>query len=146
MEEYHPPLSARELQERGLVTRAEMEMELSTKANDFDHYATSKSISQTMLNTASIQSLLVILVSVFKDGATALDNYEIALVALIAVSLCLQFTIFVLLVILAKSRKEQFDRCNCTTTSINSTVTSLTGLLLIITSAISILKGHGAPL
>ncbi len=127
-----------------------MQAALSAKENDFDHYATSKSVSQTMLNTSSIQSLLVILVSVFKDGSVALTHYQIALVVLIAVSLSLQFTIFVLLVILAKTRKEQFEGLcrGCTTTSMNSTVTSLTGLLLIITSAISIVsikQGGGAP-
>lgn len=134
----HHEEERRSLHDRGLVTRGEMESVLTEKENAFDHYATSKSVSQNMLNMSAIQSLLVILVSVFKNGAAVLNSYQIALVVLITVSLLIQFTVFVLLVILAKTHTQQVGASeNCTTTALNSTVTSLSGLLLIVSSAIS---------
>src|SRR3989337_697996 len=81
------------------ITRAQADTELLLKEHEFDHYATSKSISQSMLNISSIQAQIVLLVSLF--GHTRfLNQFEIATVALISASLCLQFTIFVLLVVL----------------------------------------------
>ena len=47
-----------------LLTREQADVERVLKEHEFDHYATSKSISQTMLNTTSIQAQIVILVSI----------------------------------------------------------------------------------
>ena len=118
-----------------MIHRSVVDAEILEKTTKFDHYATSKSVSQTMLDMSAIQSLLVILIKTFK---TSLSGYEIATIVFCCVALVLQFIIFVLLVVLAKSRKEQISK-TCTTTSINTLVTSLSGLLVIVTSAISIL-------
>lgn len=106
---------------------------------DWNSYATSKSVSQTFLNTTSITSqisLLVILLASVDETGKNLNGFQIALVVLISLSLALQFLIFVFLVILAKSKEEKIGR-SCTATGMNSLVTSLTGLLLIISSAIT---------
>ena len=115
------------------------EMEIAARESEFDHYATSKSVSQTMLNTTSIQTQIVILVSIFSGGVASLSGSQISLVVLISISLSLQFIIFVLLVVLAKSRSVTDSLGSFSIESINATVTSLSGLLLIVTSAISVL-------
>jgi hypothetical protein len=94
----------------------------------------SKSVSQNMLNISTIQGLLVILINMFYIHGSHLNGFQIGLIVLIAMSLALQFIIFVLLVVLAKSTET-----NEKITNMNTAVTSLSGLLLIITSAISIL-------
>jgi hypothetical protein len=94
----------------------------------------SKSVSQNMLNISTIQGLLVILINMFYIHGSHLNGFQIGLIVLIAMSLALQFIIFVLLVVLAKSTEA-----NEKITNMNTAVTSLSGLLLIITSAISIL-------
>lgn len=128
-----------------VLTRSEHESEIKDQANSFDHYATSKSVSQNMLNISTIQGLIVIMVDIFARR-TFLNNFQIALIVLICLSISLQFVIFVLLVVLARSRTEQIGTgcCFTTATALNSTVTSLSGLLLMITSGITILATTGA--
>jgi len=135
------------VQKRDLITRFEHDLDLDKKQNDFDHYSTSKSVSQNMLNISTIQGLISTMVNTFAIyGEVGLNGFQIALLVLIGVSVVLQFVIFVLLVVLAKSRKEKVNlkrgqkECATSTADLNSTVTSLTGLLLIITSAIAILS------
>jgi len=108
---------------------------------DFDHYATSKSVSQNMLNISTIQGLIVTMVNMFNVYGNNLGGLQIGLVILIVLSIILQFIIFVLLVILSKAKKTNTKKI----TSMNSAVTSLSGLLLIITSGISVLAIDGAP-
>lgn len=129
------------------TVRKEAEDQAKETEHKFDAYATSKSVSQGMLNTASIQSLITQLVNIFiantVNGAAStmrpLNHFQIALVSLIGLSLLVQFLVFVLLVILAASRSKQVTE-TITTTCLNSTVTMLSGVLLIISSAISILS------
>lgn len=128
--------------ERGLLSRETHENVINQKEHAFDSYATSKSNSQNMLNMSVINTLISILVNLFRTitiQRRSLDGFEISLVSLIALSLTLQFIIFVLLVVLAKSRTEQVTE-TITATSINAAVTSLSGLLLIVSSAISVLS------
>ena len=123
---------------REVFTRAEVENEMKLKEQEFNQYATSKSVSQTLLDTSSIQAQIVILVSTLSSGPSPLSTSQIGLVTLISISLALQFVIFLLLAILATSRLGKVGKC-CTTPSINSLVTTLTGFLMIITSGISVL-------
>lgn len=104
--------------------------------NDDNLYATSKSNSQNMLNISVIQTQILQLVNVSKR---LISGWEAALISMLSLSLSLQFTIFVLLVLLAQSKTEQVTKY-CMATGMNSLVTSLSGLLLIITSAITILS------
>lgn len=104
---------------------------------DFDHYATSKSVSQTMLNTATLQAQILILVNTLSQDA--LSGQQVALVVMIALSMTLELVIFVLLVCLAKTKVVSGKIGRFSTTGTNSLVTALTGLLLMITSAISVL-------
>lgn len=93
-----------------------------------------------MLNVSTIQGLLVTLVNMFyqnKKLGTAFTGFQIALIVLIAISISLQFIIFVLLVILAKAKEA-----NQKISDMNTTVTTLSGLLLIVTSAISIIATY----
>lgn len=101
--------------------------------SDENVYATSKSTSQTLLNTSVFQAQIFQLVSIAQNPLT---NWTIALIVFICLSLCLQFVIFVLLTLLAKSKTEQVTK-DCTATAINNLVTSLTGVLLIVTISIS---------
>ena len=107
------------------------------KEQDFNTYATSKSVSQNLLNMTSISNLITLLVLLFSsvDGGK-LTGFQITLIVLISLSLSLQFIIFILLVVLANAKTERVTR-SCTATSLNNTVTSLTGLLLIISTGIT---------
>ena len=109
---------------------------------DDNVYATSKSTSQGYLNTTIFQSQIFQLVSIIQY--TLLRGWDIALIVFICLSLCLQFVIFVLIVLLAKSKTEQVTK-NCTATAINNLVTSLTGVLLIITISISAMSKIAGP-
>ena len=109
---------------------------------DDNIYATTKSTSQGYLNTTIFQSQIFQLVSIIQY--TLLRGWDIALIVFICLSLCLQFVIFVLIVLLAKSKTEQVTK-NCTATAINNLVTSLTGVLLIITISISAMTKIAGP-
>ena len=65
-------------------------------------------------------------------------GFQIALLVFICMSFLLQVLIFILLVILSKSTKENVGK-NCTTTSINAWVTALTGVSTIVTIVITAL-------
>ena len=112
------------------------ETELIEKDHEWNSYATSKSVSQEFLNVTSIGSQITLLVMLFATTGGDLTGFQISLVVLIASSLSLQFVIFVLLVVLVQAKKEEIGR-SCTATSINGVVTSLTGLLMIISVAIT---------
>jgi len=88
-----------------------------------------------MLNISTIQGLIVTMVNMFNIYGSNLGGMQIGLIVLIVTSILLQFVIFVLLVVLAKSKAINTKKL----TDMNSAVTSLSGLLLIVTSAISIL-------
>lgn len=105
--------------------------------NDANMYATSKSTSQSMLNITVIQSQIFHLVNILQDGN--INTWNIVLLVLLSNSLVLEFIIFVLLVLLAKSKTEQVTKY-CTATPMNSWVTTLSGLLLILTTAITIIS------
>lgn len=120
-----------------LITRADAEAAQRAKDAAFEKYATSKSVSQSLLNTSAIQFLIVIVVALLRRDPIRLTALDVALLVLIAISLVLQFTIFVFVVILAQSDTEQVT-VHCTATSLNNAVTMLSGALLIVTSAISV--------
>lgn len=105
--------------------------------NDANTYSTSKSTSQSLLNITVIQSQIFHLVSIIQNGN--MNNWNIILIVLLSNSLILEFIIFVLLVLLAKSKTEQVTKY-CTATPMNSWVTTLSGLLLIMTTAITIIS------
>lgn len=104
--------------------------------NEFNHYATSKSVSQNMLNTAAFQAQVLILVNTLHSE---LSGYEVALVVLVALSMALQVIVFILLVLLAKSKNISGTIGQYSVNGTNSLVTALTGVLLLITSSISVL-------
>lgn len=103
------------------------------KVRDSDNtYATSKSTSQSLLNLSVIQSQISLLVTVI---AGPINGWAQSLITLLTLSLTLQLVIFVLLVILAKSKIEKIGKY--TATGINALVTTLSGILLMTTSAIT---------
>lgn len=106
------------------------------KADD-NTYATSKSVSQNMLNISVIQTQILQMVNILQYST--MNTWNIMLIVLLSNSLVLQFIIFTLLVLLAKSTTEQVTKY-CMATGMNSLVTTLSGLLLIITSAITIIS------
>lgn len=106
------------------------------KADD-NTYATSKSVSQSMLNISVIQTQILQMVNILQYST--MNTWNIMLIVLLSNSLVLQFIIFTLLVLLAKSTTEQVTKY-CMATGMNSLVTTLSGLLLIITSAITIIS------
>jgi len=107
----------------------------------FNAYATSKSVSQEFLNTSSIQAKIALLVGIFsaKDNTIPLTDFEIGLIVVIAFSLCIQFIIFILLVLLAKTDTDKVYG-TVDTKSVNDAVTILSGLALINDIIISIIS------
>ena len=111
--------------------------------DDFDvnSYTTSKSVSQEMLNTSSIQYQIGLLISMFatRDNTIGLSGFETTLLVFVAISLTSQFIMFVLLVLLAKTTTTMHVTRKCSVTSINNWVTTLSGLSLIINIIITML-------
>lgn len=109
---------------------------------DDNLYATSKSNSQNFLNMAVVQTQILQLVNIAQYST--IRSWESVLISLLCISLSLQFVIFILLVLLAKSKTEQVTKY-CLATNMNSLVTSLTVLLLIITTAITAVSKVAGP-
>ena len=100
-------------------------------------YATTKSVSQITLNTSVIQAQIYMLVLILADAQS--NGFKISLLVLIPVALILEFAIYVMLITLALTDTEQVTK-KITATRLNGWTTSLSGLLLIITSAITIIS------
>lgn len=112
------------------------ELELERINNKNNTYATSKSVSQNLINTAAILLLINTLITVVNNSN--LNGNAIALIVFIGLSICVQIVMFILLVILAKSSEEQIGKF--TATGINVMVTVLSGILPIISGTIAILN------
>ena len=125
------------------MPRTEHDLILEREREKFNTYATSKSVSQELLNTSTIQAQIGMIIGLFatRDLNTNLHAFEITLLALVCASLVLQFVIFTLLVILARATDTKIaksGRCvNVKTTSVNNTVTTLSGLGLILNISIT---------
>ena len=115
------------------------ERALEIHKQDSNAYATTKTYGQGHLNISAIQLQISMLLFV-STTAGRLDGYQIALVVLICIALTTEFTIFVILAVLANAKTDQIGKsgaCACTATSLNALVTSMTGFLLILTTAIT---------
>lgn len=120
---------------RGVIPIEEHERSLIDKDTTFDKYATTKSVSQISLNTASIQMQIYTLISFV---GPVLNGFQIALFVFIPCAILLQLVIYILLVVLAKASTEKIGRF--TATGINATVTILSHLLVIVTFTVTILQ------
>lgn len=132
-----------------VYTEAELQSRLKEKAQDNNEYATKKSVSQNQLNVSSIMYLFSLFLAVFSAGKDPATGYyrssQIALISLICLSVSIQFLIFILVTILANSKTEKLSNtrgCNCTAPSVNNLVTTLSGLLLIVTTAITSVSSY----
>ncbi len=113
------------------------ERALEIHKQDSNAYATTKTYGQGHLNISAIQ-LQISMILFVSTTAGRLDGYQIALIVLICIALTTEFTIFVILAILANAKTDKIGtRCTCTATSLNALVTSMTGFLLILTTAIT---------
>jgi hypothetical protein len=122
-----------DIENNSLLT-LETHLSVISKIKDNDNnYATSKSTSQSLLNLSVVQSQISLLVNVI---AGPLNGWAKSLVTLLSLSLILQLIIFVLLIILAKTKEEKIGT-KFTATGINAFVTALSGVLLMTTSAIT---------
>ena len=120
---------------KGIMPIEAHEAVLKDVDNKNNLYATSKSVSQISLNTTTIQSQIYIFALLL--SSPIVNGFQITLLIFIPLSLIVQFTIYILLIILAKTSSEQATK-SYTATSINSFVTALSGGLVIITSFITI--------
>ena len=127
----------RQIHSRSVIPIDEYKSTLKDLDSKHNNYSTSKSVSQISLNTTTIQTQIYIFVLLLSMPIT--NGFQITLLIFIPASLILQFTIFVLLIILAKSSKEKVTK-KYSATTINSFVTALSGLLVIITSLITIVS------
>ena len=123
-----------------LTFQGQNQLLLQIERDKFNTYATSKSVSQNLLNTALITQYVGIVINRFtlRKNSDAFTGFQIALLTFICLSFILQFLVFTLLVILSKATTEKVGK-SCTTTGINALVTSLTGLSTIITIVITAL-------
>ena len=118
-----------------MVKKSDADKILSEQDTKNNAYSSSKSIGQTFLNGSLIQSQIsTIVLLIF--SSIPLNSAKIAMLVLLSLSITLQFVIAVFVIILYKSNKEQIYG-KLTTTKLNTTVTSLTQLLLIFTMAIT---------
>jgi hypothetical protein len=111
---------------------------------DWNSYTTTKSYSQTHLNLATIGLQISTLVSALAIHKGSSSPFLTALIVLISTSLALQVLIFALVAILAAAKSNNISKAgfNCTAVAINSLVTTLSAILLIITTAISTVSAY----
>lgn len=119
-----------------LREQVEHQLEIERINNDHNNYTTSKSVSQNLINTSLIITLINTMITVIKVGN--FNGYKTTLIVCIALSVSIQIIMFILLVVLAKATQEKIGR-TCTATRINVWVTILSGILPIISGTISIL-------
>ena len=103
---------------------------------DVNMYSSHKSVSQSLLNTTSIQGNIGLIVFVYASDRDD-EGFGKALIALIGVSLALQFIIFILLTILFHVRQNYQVHRNITAVGMNSAVTALSGVVLVVNIAIT---------
>ncbi len=103
---------------------------------DINTYASHKSVSQNLLNTSVIQGNIGLLVFVYANDRNE-EGFGKALIALIIISFSLQFIIFILLTILFHVRQNYRLHRNITAIGMNSLVTALSGVALVINIAIT---------
>lgn len=130
-----------EIQQKELLLQ-QKDAEIQRKDNDWNTYSTKKSYGEGYLNTDSVVINITLLVSVFWTNWIASDNlnsFQIALVILLIMSLCLRLLLYVFLSMLANSKSEQMTTW-FTTTGLNNFVTSLAGILVFVTAAVSAVR------
>ena len=103
---------------------------------DVNVYASHKSVSQSLLNTSVIQGNIGLMVFVYANDRDD-EGFGKALITLIIVSLTLQFIIFILLTILFHVRQNYQMHRNITAIGMNSVVTALSGVVLVVNIAIT---------
>ncbi len=103
---------------------------------DTNTYASHKSVSQNLLNTSVIQGNIGLLVFVYANDRDD-ERFGKALIALISISLILQFIIFILLTILFHVKQNFQVHRNVTAIGMNSAVTALSGITLVVNIAIT---------
>ena len=121
-----------------LILQGDDQLLLERARDQFNTYATHKSVSQNLLNTAIITQYIGIIINLFSlyDPKFGFSGFEITLIILLALSLVLQIIIFTLLVLLAKTTRQTSGKC-CNTSSINTLVTTLSGISVIVNIAIT---------
>ncbi len=105
-------------------------------AQDTNTYSSNKSVSQNLLNTSVIQGNIGLLVFLYANGKDG-EGFGTALITLISISLALQFIIFILLTILFHVRQNYQMHRNITAVGMNSTITALSGVVLVVNIAIT---------
>ncbi len=116
--------------------------ELLKKENDWNTYSTKKSYGEGYLNTESVLINITLLVSIYWSRwitSIALNPFQVALIVLLIISLTFRICLYIFLAILANSKTEYILPWLSATT-LNNLVTSMAGIMVFITSAISVVK------
>jgi hypothetical protein len=117
--------------EREIYQRGQDELQ----KEDFNKYASHKSVSQNLLNTSVIQSHIGTLIFILSDGDDS-KGFETAAIILISCSLCIQLFIFFSLTWLLYHRQD-YNSSNLSSVGVNIGVTCLSGVALIINISIT---------
>ena len=117
--------------EREIYARGQVEL----KHEEFNKYASHKSVSQNLLNTSIIQSHIGTLVYIFSND-TETNGFEIAAITLIGASLILQVFIFFALTWLVY-RRQDYSSTFTSAVGVNVLVTCASGIALMINIGIT---------
>lgn len=96
--------------------------------NEFNNYASTKSVSQELLNTTSIQQLIGLLISLLSLMEKPYDGFMITTIVLITVSLSLQIIIFILIVLIYQDNSLETAKPKNSLVKMLSTVVLLTNI------------------
>jgi len=110
---------------------------------DANSYSTQKSYGAIGRDMTVVQDQLVKLINLAQYAV--FGGNETALMVLLSASLCLQFIIFSMTTMLAKSKTEKVNRC-CMATGLNSMVTILIWISLMVAFAITALTRITGPI
>ena len=114
-------------------------MEEPQNISQDDKYSSNKSVSQNLFNTSIIQGNIGLLVFVYASDRDD-DGFGKALIALISISLSLQFVIFIILTILLHVKQNYQMHRKITAVGMNSLVTALSGITLVVNIAITVVS------
>ena len=111
-------------------------MDIQSDEQDANTYASHKSVSQSLLNTSVIQSQIGLIVSIYSNDQNE-EGFGQAAIILIGISFVIQFIIFILLTILFHVKQNFKIHRNITAIGMNSLVTALSGIALVINISIT---------
>lgn len=114
----------------------DLDMQRERDMSEFNSYASTKSVSQELLNTTTIQFLIGTLVSLFVSQRQPYSGIAIAAMVVVSLCLTLQVIVFILIALIYKETNLESAKAK------NSLVTTLSTVVLITNIAVTVITSR----